>query len=158
MWKHILTHSTTKVTAHFFFVVSDTTIVAILKCDWWCAASRAVLIGIVTGSVLLVVGLTLVAFYAVHQKKRAQRLVSINDPFGDALYLRITVNTLCLHLMLLLFLMSLLNFQRLGDQWEKILVKHQNWRVLNSSHWKNSSYAPMTSEKLMQLELEATER
>jgi ABC-type spermidine/putrescine transport system permease subunit II len=56
------------------------------KCDWWCAASRAVLIGIVTGSVLLVVGLTLVAFYAVHQKKRAQRLVSINDPFGDALY------------------------------------------------------------------------
>jgi len=62
-----------------------------------------VLIGIVTGSVLLVVGLTLVAFYAVHQKKRAQRLVSINDPFGDALYLRITVNTLCLHLMLLLF-------------------------------------------------------
>lgn len=84
------------------------------------------LIGIVTGSVLLVVGLTLVAFYAVRQKKRAQRLVSINDPFGDALYLRITVNTLCLHLMLLLFLMSLLNFQRLGDQWEKILVKHQN--------------------------------
>ncbi|CAD6334304.1 unnamed protein product [Miscanthus lutarioriparius] len=45
--------------------------------------SRAVLIGIVTGSVLLVVGLTLVAFYAVHQKKRAQRLVSINDPFAS---------------------------------------------------------------------------
>ncbi|AQK94064.1 Putative leucine-rich repeat receptor-like protein kinase family protein [Zea mays] len=47
--------------------------------------SRAVLIGIVTGSVLLVVGLTLVVFYAVNQKKRAQRLVSINNPFGDAL-------------------------------------------------------------------------
>ncbi|CAD6272558.1 unnamed protein product [Miscanthus lutarioriparius] len=45
--------------------------------------SRAVLIGIVTGSVLLVVGLTLVAFYAVRQKKQAQRLVSINDPFAS---------------------------------------------------------------------------
>ncbi|OQU77612.1 hypothetical protein SORBI_3009G079300 [Sorghum bicolor] len=45
--------------------------------------SRAVLIGIVTGSVLLVVGLTLVAFYAIRQKKRAQKLVSINDPFAS---------------------------------------------------------------------------
>lgn len=45
--------------------------------------SRAVLIGIVTGSVLLVVGLTLVVFYAVNQKKRAQRLVSINNPFAS---------------------------------------------------------------------------
>ncbi|PVH62517.1 hypothetical protein PAHAL_3G314900 [Panicum hallii] len=46
-------------------------------------ASRAVLIGIVTGSVLLVVGLTLVGFYAVRQKKRAQKLVSINNPFAS---------------------------------------------------------------------------
>ncbi|CAN6342486.1 unnamed protein product [Urochloa humidicola] len=46
-------------------------------------ASRAVLIGIVTGSLLLVVGLTLVGFYAVRQKKRAQKLVSINDPFAS---------------------------------------------------------------------------
>ncbi|CAL4907292.1 unnamed protein product [Urochloa decumbens] len=45
--------------------------------------SRAVLIGIVTGSVLLVVGLTLVGFYAVRQKKRAQKLVSINNPFAS---------------------------------------------------------------------------
>nr|CAB3465412.1 unnamed protein product [Digitaria exilis] len=45
--------------------------------------SRAVLIGIVTGSVLLILGLTLVGFYAVRQKKRAQRLVSINDPFAS---------------------------------------------------------------------------
>uniref|UniRef100_A0A0A9DC00 non-specific serine/threonine protein kinase n=1 Tax=Arundo donax TaxID=35708 RepID=A0A0A9DC00_ARUDO len=46
-------------------------------------ASRAVLIGVVTGSVLLVVGLALVGFYAVRQKKRAQRLVSINNPFAS---------------------------------------------------------------------------
>jgi len=46
-------------------------------------ASRAVLIGIVTGSVLLVVGLMLVGFYAVRQKKRAQELVSINNPFAS---------------------------------------------------------------------------
>ncbi|CAN6338049.1 unnamed protein product [Urochloa humidicola] len=46
-------------------------------------ASRAVLIGIVSGSLLLVVGLTLVGFYAVRQKKRAQKLVSINDPFAS---------------------------------------------------------------------------
>ncbi|WVZ96907.1 hypothetical protein U9M48_042487 [Paspalum notatum var. saurae] len=45
--------------------------------------SRAVLIGIVTGSVLLVVGLTLVGFYALRQKKRVQRLVSINNPFAS---------------------------------------------------------------------------
>ncbi|XP_062179791.1 leucine-rich repeat receptor protein kinase HPCA1-like isoform X1 [Phragmites australis] len=45
--------------------------------------SRALLIGIVTGSVLLVVGLTLVGFYAMRQKKRAQRLVSINNPFAS---------------------------------------------------------------------------
>ncbi|CAN6342227.1 unnamed protein product [Urochloa humidicola] len=45
--------------------------------------SRAVLTGIVTGSVLLVVGLTLVGFYAVRQKKRAQKLVSINNPFAS---------------------------------------------------------------------------
>ncbi|KAF8719933.1 hypothetical protein HU200_024699 [Digitaria exilis] len=45
--------------------------------------SRAVLIGIVTGSVLLILGLTLVGFYAVRQKKRAQRLVSINNPFAS---------------------------------------------------------------------------
>ncbi|KAJ1262079.1 hypothetical protein BS78_09G080000 [Paspalum vaginatum] len=45
--------------------------------------SRAVLIGIVTGSVLLVVGLTLVGLYALRQKKRAQRLVSINNPFAS---------------------------------------------------------------------------
>ncbi|GJM88238.1 hypothetical protein PR202_ga04278 [Eleusine coracana subsp. coracana] len=46
-------------------------------------ASRAVLIGVVTASVLLVVGLTLVGFYAVRQKKRAQKLVSINNPFAS---------------------------------------------------------------------------
>ncbi|KAL5202741.1 hypothetical protein ABZP36_013693 [Zizania latifolia] len=46
-------------------------------------ASRAVLIGVVTGSVLLVVGLALVGVYAVRQKKQAQKLVSINDPFAS---------------------------------------------------------------------------
>ncbi|GJN14033.1 hypothetical protein PR202_gb00808 [Eleusine coracana subsp. coracana] len=46
-------------------------------------ASRAVLIGVVTASVFLVVGLTLVGFYAVRQKKRAQKLVSINNPFAS---------------------------------------------------------------------------
>ncbi|KAF2930104.1 hypothetical protein DAI22_05g107700 [Oryza sativa Japonica Group] len=45
--------------------------------------SRAVLIGVVTGSLLLVIGLTLVGVYAVRQKKRAQKLVSINDPFAS---------------------------------------------------------------------------
>ncbi|OEL33576.1 putative leucine-rich repeat receptor-like protein kinase [Dichanthelium oligosanthes] len=45
--------------------------------------SRAVLIGIVIGSVLLILGLTLVGFYAVRQKKRAQRLVSVNNPFAS---------------------------------------------------------------------------
>ncbi|WVZ90463.1 hypothetical protein U9M48_036764 [Paspalum notatum var. saurae] len=45
--------------------------------------SRAVLIGIVTGSVLLVVGLMLLGFYALRQKKRAQKLVSINNPFAS---------------------------------------------------------------------------
>ncbi|KAL6865004.1 hypothetical protein ACP4OV_016155 [Aristida adscensionis] len=46
-------------------------------------ASRAVLIGVVTGSVLLVVGLALVGVYAMRQKKRAQKLVSINNPFAS---------------------------------------------------------------------------
>ncbi|KAF0926359.1 hypothetical protein E2562_023077 [Oryza meyeriana var. granulata] len=46
-------------------------------------ASRAVLIGVVTGLVLLVIGLALVGVYAVRQKKRAQKLVSINDPFAS---------------------------------------------------------------------------
>uniref|UniRef100_A0A0E0DPN8 non-specific serine/threonine protein kinase n=1 Tax=Oryza meridionalis TaxID=40149 RepID=A0A0E0DPN8_9ORYZ len=46
-------------------------------------ASRTVLIGVVTGSFLLVIGLTLVGVYAVRQKKRAQKLVSINDPFAS---------------------------------------------------------------------------
>lgn len=45
--------------------------------------SRAVLIGIVTGSVFLVMGLTLVGFYALRQKKQAQRLASINNPFAS---------------------------------------------------------------------------
>lgn len=45
--------------------------------------SRAVLIGIVTGSVLLVVGLALIGVYAVRQKKRAQKLVSLNNPFAS---------------------------------------------------------------------------
>ncbi|KQK07664.1 probable leucine-rich repeat receptor-like protein kinase At5g49770 [Brachypodium distachyon] len=46
-------------------------------------ASRAVLIGVVTGSVLLVVGLALIGVYAARQKKRAQKLVSINNPFAS---------------------------------------------------------------------------
>uniref|UniRef100_A0A0D3G5S5 non-specific serine/threonine protein kinase n=1 Tax=Oryza barthii TaxID=65489 RepID=A0A0D3G5S5_9ORYZ len=46
-------------------------------------ASRTVLIGVVTGCFLLVIGLTLVGVYAVRQKKRAQKLVSINDPFAS---------------------------------------------------------------------------
>uniref|UniRef100_A0A0D9WEZ5 non-specific serine/threonine protein kinase n=1 Tax=Leersia perrieri TaxID=77586 RepID=A0A0D9WEZ5_9ORYZ len=46
-------------------------------------ASRAVLIGVVTGTVLLIIGLALVGVYAVRQKKRAQKLVSINDPFAS---------------------------------------------------------------------------
>ncbi|KAL6624587.1 hypothetical protein ACP70R_031908 [Stipagrostis hirtigluma subsp. patula] len=45
--------------------------------------SRAVLIGVVTGSVLLVIGLALIGVYAVRQKKRAQRLISINNPFAS---------------------------------------------------------------------------
>ncbi|XP_015693347.1 leucine-rich repeat receptor protein kinase HPCA1-like [Oryza brachyantha] len=45
--------------------------------------SRAVLIGVVTGSVLLVIGLALIGVYAVRQKRRAQKLVSINDPFAS---------------------------------------------------------------------------
>ncbi|KAG8085113.1 hypothetical protein GUJ93_ZPchr0010g9338 [Zizania palustris] len=46
-------------------------------------ASLAVSIGVVTGSVLLVIGLTLVGVYALRQKKRSQKLVSINDPFAS---------------------------------------------------------------------------
>jgi len=46
-------------------------------------ASRAILIGVVTSSVLLVVGLALVGLYAARQKKRAQKLVSQNNPFAS---------------------------------------------------------------------------
>ncbi|KAM3389304.1 hypothetical protein ACQJBY_011430 [Aegilops geniculata] len=46
-------------------------------------ASRAILIGVVTGSVLLVVGLALIGLYAVRQKKRAKKLVSQNNPFAS---------------------------------------------------------------------------
>ncbi|KAL5230217.1 hypothetical protein ABZP36_028993 [Zizania latifolia] len=46
-------------------------------------ASLAVSIGVVTGSVLFVIGLTLVGVCALRQKKRAQKLVSINDPFAS---------------------------------------------------------------------------
>jgi serine/threonine protein kinase len=46
-------------------------------------ASRAILIGVVIGSVLLVVGLALIGVYAVRQKKRAQKLVSLNNPFAS---------------------------------------------------------------------------
>jgi len=45
--------------------------------------SRAVLIGVVTGSVLLVIGLALIGVYAVRQRKRARKLVSLNDPFAS---------------------------------------------------------------------------
>lgn len=45
--------------------------------------SRAVLIGVVTGSVLLVVGLALIGVYAVRQRKRARKLVSLNNPFAS---------------------------------------------------------------------------
>lgn len=91
----------TKVTIQFFLVVSDTIICTRLKRNRWCAASRAVLIGIVTGSVLLIVGLTLVGFYAVQQKKQAQRLVSVNNPFGNVLYSRVSLIFLFCNLMLL---------------------------------------------------------
>jgi hypothetical protein len=81
----------TKVTVQFFLVVFDTITCTRLKYKCWCAASRAVLIGTVTGSVLLIVGLTLVGVYAVRQKKRAQRLVSVSDPFGNVLYSRVSL-------------------------------------------------------------------
>uniref|UniRef100_A0ACD5TPU4 Uncharacterized protein n=1 Tax=Avena sativa TaxID=4498 RepID=A0ACD5TPU4_AVESA len=45
--------------------------------------SRAVLIGVVTGSVVLVVGLALIGVYAVRQRKRARKLVTLNDPFAS---------------------------------------------------------------------------
>jgi hypothetical protein len=45
------------------------------------------LIGVVTGSVLLVVGLALIGVYAVRQRKRARKLVTLSDPFGTAMYL-----------------------------------------------------------------------
>jgi hypothetical protein len=51
------------------------------------AVSRAILIGVVTGSVLLVVGLAFIGAYAVRQRKRARKLVTLSDPFGTALYL-----------------------------------------------------------------------
>ena len=85
MQERVITHSTTKVTGLIFCVVSEATKRRWLNFDSSVTASRAVLIGIVTGSVLLVVGLMLVGFYAVRQKKRAQVLVSINNPFGNAL-------------------------------------------------------------------------
>ncbi|CAM0957193.1 unnamed protein product [Alopecurus aequalis] len=45
--------------------------------------SRAVLIGVVTGSVLLVVGLALIGVYAVRQRRRARKLVTLSDPFAS---------------------------------------------------------------------------
>lgn len=45
--------------------------------------SRAILIGVVTGSVLLVVGLAFIGAYAVRQRKRARKFVTLSDPFAS---------------------------------------------------------------------------
>lgn len=89
-----------------------------------------------TGSLLLVVGLALIGLYAARQKKRAQKLVSQNNPFGTS-YISYTLD----HIMLLYlpFDLNVHIFQLHGDQRRKILVRRQNSRALDASHWKSSS-------------------
>jgi hypothetical protein len=78
-----------------------------------------VLIGAVIGSVLLVAGLTLIGLYALRQKRRAQRLISINNPFGSALCLRVSrdfyATILCFFVCNILFLELSASWGSMGE-------------------------------------------